>query len=155
MTAPVEFAEPPPAVLAVRYDLLQFGQLLTRVGGAQRIVLRKPADVDDLWIWVRSAGGFAIEASRGAWSRTVQIEVGASRPVGPDRELPELATQRVGSLVAAYLTDPSRRARVFQGASWRARYLDGPFELTDTSRGADAPVYKHGVRVDVRMHAHV
>ncbi|TKJ25220.1 hypothetical protein [Blastococcus sp. CCUG 61487] len=154
MTGPQQelLAEPPPAVLAVLDDLRGFTQLVERVGGADRIGTRKPTDVRGLFVWVRSAGGFPLNAARGAWSRTVQIEVGAAAPVA--QELPELAVERVAGLIAVHFAS-KRRAQVFQGASWRARPLDGPFDMTDTSRGADAPVFKQGVRLDVRMHAPV
>lgn len=154
MTTPAEeYAEAPPAVLAVHDDLTRWPQLVTRVGGTSRIVTRKPKNVDDLFVWVRAAGGFALDAARGGWSRTVQVEVGCSKPVGPSLELPEFAVERVAGLIVAHFTH--RRAQIFQGASWRARYMDGPFDLTDTLRGPDAPVFKQGVRLDVRMHAHV
>lgn len=156
MTEPAAelLAEAPPAVLAVHDDLRRFEQLVGRVGDVERIGLRKPAAVTGLFVWVRSAGGFPLNAARGAWSRTVQVEVGASRPVGEDQELPELAVERVAGLIVIHFAS-MRRAQVYQGASWRAHPLDGPFDLTDTSRGADAPVFKQGVRLDVRMHAQV
>lgn len=156
MTVPGQelILEPPPAVLAVLDDLRRFEQLVARVGDVERISTRKPADVTDLWVWPRSAGGFPLNAARGAWSRTVQVEVGAAGPVGPDQELPELAVERVAGLIAVHFAS-MRRAQVFQGASWRPHVLDGPFDLTDTSRGASAPVFKQGVRLDVRMHAQV
>lgn len=150
MSSPL-YSEPPPAVLAVHAELGGFEQLTTRLGDAARVVLRKPADTTTPWLWVRQAGGFPLDARLGGWSRTVQLEVCATGPVGS--ELPELFVERVASLAAIHLA--SIRAGVFAGASWRARVLDGPFDLTDTSRGADAPVYKQGVRLDVRMHAHV
>lgn len=152
MTDP-SYAEAPPAVLAVHAELRGFGQLVERMKSADRIVLRKPKSVDDPWLWVRPAGGFPLDAARGAWSRMVQVEVCAVGPVGAAKELPELFTERVAGLVATHLA--TVRAQLFQGASWRPRVLDGPFQLTDTSRGDDAPIYKHAVRVDVRMHAPV
>lgn len=152
MTAPT-YGEAPPAVLAVREELDAFEQLATRLGAGDRVVLRKPQDTSTPWVWVRSAGGFQLNAQRGAWSRTVQVEFCATGPVGEARELPELFVERVAVLTVTHLA--SIRARIFQGASWRPRVLDGPFELTDTSRGDDAPVFKQAVRLDVRMHAHV
>lgn len=152
MTAPT-YVEPPPAVLAVHAELRAFVQLATRLGSVERVVLRKPDDVTVPWVRSRSAGGFPLSAQMGAWSRTVQVEVCATGPVGAGLELPELFVERVAGLIATHLA--SIRARVFQGASWRPRVLDGPFELIDTSRGVDAPVFKQVVRLDVRMHAHV
>lgn len=154
MTVPAsELLEPPPAVLAVLDDLQHFEQLVARVGAVDRIGLRKPADVTALFVVVRSAGGFPLNAARGAWSRTVQVEVGASEPVGDGRELPELAVERVAGLIATHFS--RRRAQVFKAASWRPHVLDGPFDMTDTRRGDDAPLFKQGVRLDVRMHAQV
>lgn len=155
MTGPVEteFDEVPPAVLMVLADLRAHAQIAGRVGGAERIDLRKPTSTQGMWLWVRDAGGFAIRADRGAWSRTVQVEVCAGGLIGEARELPELAVDRLASVVIAHYT--AMRAAIYAGASWRARYLDGPFDLTDTTRGADTPVIKRGVRLDVRLHAHV
>jgi hypothetical protein len=147
------YLEAPPAVLAIHDELRGFAQLATRLGGAGRVVLRKPADTTSPWVWTRSAGGFPLNAELGGWSRTVQVEVCATAPVGEAQELPELFVERVAGLIATHLA--SIRAQVFQGASWRPHVLDGPFDLTDTSRGDDAPVFKQAVRLDVRMHAHV
>lgn len=146
-------AEAPPAVLAVLGYLKRSEQYVARHGGdVDRIGLRKPAELgDQLWTVVRSAGGFPLAAAAGAWSRLVQVEVCAAGPIGD--ELPELATERVAGLAGALLD--RARAEVFAGASWRAHLLDGPNDLTDTSRGADSPVWRQAVRVDVRMHAHV
>lgn len=152
MSAPLVLAEPPPAVLIVRDALRSWEQLVGRLGDPERVTLRKPADTTDPWVWVRSAGGFGISAAHGAWSRLVQVEACASRDV--DGEVPELFTERVAASIATYFETVG--AGLYQGStSWRAHHLDGPNDLTDTSRGGDAAVYKHAVRLDVRLHAAV
>lgn len=147
---PLLDGEAPPAVLIVTTALQQWDQLVELVG-MDRIGPRKPERVTTPWVRVRDAGGYPLDAARGAWSRTVQVEVAATAPFR--RQLPELFTDRVATAIAARFDQA--RAGLFADASWRARLLDGPTELTDTTRGADVPVYKHGVRLDVRLHAHV
>lgn len=152
MTDPLQLLEPPPAVLVILGALRDWKQLVDRHGAdPERIALRKPADTTSPWVWIRSAGGYALSAAHGAWSRLVQVESCATAPVAG--ELPELFTERSAASIATYLETAG--AGLHQGTSWRARLLDGPNDLTDTSRGNDAPVYKHAVRLDVRLHAPV
>jgi len=150
---PVVLAEPPPAVLIVQDALQGWAQLVTRLGGdPARIGLRKPADAKIPWALVRPAGGYGISAAHGAWSRLVQVGCCATEPVAG--ELPELFTERVAASIAVYFATVG--AGLYRGTtSWVARHLDGPTDLTETSRGADAPVFKHAVLLDVRLHAAV
>ena len=150
---PVVLAEPPPAVLIVQSALYSWPQLVARLGGdSDRIGLRKPAEVTEPWLVIRSAGGYGISAAHGAWSRLVQVEACATVPV--NGELPELFTERIAASIATYFETVG--GGLYRGTtSWRAHHLDGPTDLTDTSRGADAPVFKHAVRLDVRLHAAV
>lgn len=145
MTAPTEAV---PARLLVATDLKVWSAAGGRVPAA-RIGLRKPDTVAAPWIECRSANGFPISAAHGAWSRLVQVVVCATHPVRD--ELPELLVERIAAGVATWLD--LRPAQLHGGTSWRPRVLSGPLDLTDTLRGADDPVHRSAVLVDVRMHS--
>ncbi|WP_280389312.1 hypothetical protein [Nocardia wallacei] len=41
----------------------------------------------------------------------------------------------------------------FRGSGWRARWLEGPINFVDTKRGADSPLYRATIRVEMKMRA--
>ncbi|MGW0043476.1 hypothetical protein [Rhodococcus sp. NPDC003348] len=43
------------------------------------------------------------------------------------------------------------RAVPFRNCSWRGRWVDGPMNMVDTTRGPDSPLYRSPVRVELTM----
>ncbi|MFI6368708.1 hypothetical protein ACIBG0_39005 [Nocardia sp. NPDC050630] len=45
------------------------------------------------------------------------------------------------------------RPQEFRGSAWTARWTDGPITSVDKTRGADQPLYRATVRVELKMRA--
>lgn len=142
MTAPVLPWIPP----AIRTLLLADSGFSATCGG--RCSTRAPSNVTAPYATIQTPGGFALDASAGAWTPLVQVD-GWCPPGGATD--PEKAVWAIAATAAAVLS----RARniAYQNIHYTARVTDGPLTDEDVTRGAANPLYRALIRAELVIHA--
>ncbi|BAD56379.1 hypothetical protein [Nocardia farcinica] len=83
-------------------------------------------------------------------SPLVQIDAWVPK-AAPGEKDPEEVAWDIAAMAGQLLG--RTRAQQFRGSAWTARWTDGPITSVDKTRGADQPLYRATVRVELKMRA--
>lgn len=118
---------------------------------AESITTRElPDPITGPFIILRSPGNVGVDpllrrplVQIDAWAPKIEILGGATDP----EELTWNIAATAGELLGRA---PSQE---YRGSAWKATWIDGPITFVDTKRGADHPLFRATVRVELKMRA--
>lgn len=145
MTAPIPFA--PGAVRAFLITQPRFTDLVP----VEAITTRDlPDPITGPFVTLRAPGNVGVDpllrrplVQIDAWAPRIEILKGSVDPEELTWNIAATAAQLLGRA----------KAQEFRGSAWTASWTDGPITFVDTARGADQPLFRATVRVELKMRA--
>jgi hypothetical protein len=145
MTAPIPFAPG-----AVRLFLVNQPAFTALVPAASVSTRDAPDPITGPFVTIRAPGNVGVDPllrspliQIDAWVPKLEILGGTKDPEEIAWDIAAMAGQLLGRV----------RSQEFRGSAWKARWTDGPITSVDKTRGADQPLFRATVRVELKMRA--
>ncbi|MCM6778031.1 hypothetical protein NDR87_30950 [Nocardia sp. CDC159] len=135
---------------AVRAFLVAQPAITARVPAGSITTRELPDPINGPFVILRAPGNVGVDpllrrplVQVDAWAPKIEILGGSTDPEELTWDIAALAGELLGRA-------PSQE---FRGSAWKATWTDGPITFVDTKRGADQPLFRATVRVELKMRA--
>lgn len=144
-THPIPFAPG-----AARLFLIGQPEFTALVPASSVTTREAPDPITGAFVTIRAPGNVGVDPllrkpliQIDAWTPKLEILGGTKDP--------EEVSWDIAAMAATLLA--RARAQEFRGAAWTCRWTDGPIASVDTTRGADQPLYRAIVRLEMKLRA--
>ncbi|APE10763.1 hypothetical protein BO226_17465 [Rhodococcus sp. 2G] len=133
---------------AIREFLLASDEVLALVPAGNITTRDLPKVIEAPFITLRAPGNVGVDpmlrrpmVQVDVWSPKIEILGGTTDPEELSWNIAALAGELIGRA----------RMQSFRNSTWKAQWTDGPITFVDTQRGADLPLYRATIRVELKM----